>query len=210
MKSIEELLDNNKKWAAEQVSIDPDFFKRLEALQSPEFLWIGCSDSRVPANQITGTKPGEVFVHRNVANLVVSNDLNMLSVLQYSIEVLKVKHIIVCGHYGCGGINTALMNTDLGILNKWLLNIKEVYRMHKPELDALPTLAAKQDRLVELNVYEQVLNLTKTAIVQKAWAHHQIPHLHGWVYSLKNGILKSILEMPAGSPIDPVFQFNNL
>src|ERR1700722_17863315 len=161
MESFEKLLDENKKWAKEQVRIDPDFFKRLEALQSPDFLWIGCSDSRVPANQITNTKPGEIFVHRNVANLVVNGDLNAMSVVQYSVEVLKVKHIIVTGHYGCGGIAAAMTNTDFGILNKWLRHIKDVYRLHKNEVDALPTQQARLDRMTELNVEEQVMNLSK-------------------------------------------------
>lgn len=207
MVAFEKLLDENKKWAAEQVKIDPEFFSRLEALQSPEFLWIGCSDSRVPANQITNTKPGEVFVHRNIANLVVPNDLNMLSVLQYSVEVLKVKHIIVCGHYGCGGVAAALTAKDFGILNKWLRNIKDVYRIHQKEVDALPTLKEKQDRMVELSVQEQVMNLAKTAIVQKAWKERKGPDIHGWVYSLHNGILKQIYDMPAGSKVDPIYQF---
>jgi len=176
-------------------------------LQSPDFLWIGCSDSRVPANQITGTKPGEIFVHRNVANLVVNGDINLLSVLQYSVEVLKVKHIIVCGHYGCGGGQAAMTNQSFGVLNNWLRNIKDVYRLHQPEVDALPTTEDKNNRMTELNVQEQVLNLAKTAIVQSAWKKELRPYLHGWVYSLKNGILKSILEMPPNSPVNPIYKF---
>lgn len=210
MKSFEKLLSENKKWAKEQVEIDPDFFKRLEALQSPEFLWIGCSDSRVPANQITNTKPGEIFVHRNVANLVVTGDLNAMSVVQYSVEVLKVKHIIVTGHYGCGGIAAAMTNTDFGILNKWLRHIKDVYRLHKKEVDALPTQQERLDRMTELNVEEQVMNLAKLNIIQKAWKEENRPYLHGWVYSLHNGILKSIMEMPPRTKIDPIYTFEKL
>jgi len=207
MKPFEKLLEDNRKWAKAQVEEDPDFFKRLESLQSPEFLWIGCSDSRVPANQITGTKPGEIFVHRNVANLVVNGDLNMLSVLQYSVEVLKVQHVIVVGHYGCGGIQAAMTNKDFGILNKWLRNIKDVYNKHKAEVDALPTETERLERMTELNVQEQVMNLAKTAIIQRAWREENRPYLHGWVYSLKNGLIKSILEMPPHSKIDPIYQF---
>jgi len=195
MTPIDILLDNNKKWAEAQIEVDPAFFKRLEALQSPEFLWIGCSDSRVPANQITGTKPGEVFVHRNVANLVVENDLNAMSVIQYSVEVLKVKHIIVCGHYGCGGIQAALSDQKWGLLDKWLYHIKSVYLKYKAEIDALPTQQERLNRLVELNVHEQILTLSKTPIVLNAWKNENSPQLHGWVYSLGNGILKSIIEV---------------
>ena len=207
MKNFEELLEANKKWAQQQVDSDPDFFKRLEALQSPEYLWIGCSDSRVPANEITGTKPGEIFVHRNVANLVVNGDMNLLSVLHYAVEVLKVKHIIVCGHYGCGGVQAAMTNQSFGVLNNWLRNIKDIYRLHQKEIDALPTEQEKVNRLTELNVSEQVMNLAKTGIIQSAWKKEQRPYLHGWVYSLGNGILKSILEMPPNSPISPVYTF---
>jgi|ERR1043165_3310305 carbonic anhydrase len=207
MNTFEKLLEDNKKWAAKQVEADPDFFKRLENLQTPEFLWIGCSDSRVPANEITDTKPGEIFVHRNVANLVVNGDMNLLSVLHYSVEVLKVKHIIVCGHYGCGGVNAAMTGKSYGVLNNWLRNIKDVYRLHQEEVDALPTVEERNNRMAELNVQEQVLNLAKTGIIQNAWKRDQKPYLHGWVYSLKNGILKSILEMPPNSPIDPIYKF---
>ncbi len=207
MKSFELLLENNKKWAQGQIEVDPDFFKRLEALQTPEFLWIGCSDSRVPANEITDTKPGEIFVHRNIANLVVNGDMNLLSVLQYSVEVLKVKHIIVCGHYGCGGVNAAMSNKSFGTLDNWLRNIKDVYRLHKEEIDALPDQAAKSHRMTELSVQEQIYNLAKSTVIQNAWKQEQRPYLHGWVYSLGNGILKSIVEMPPNSPMDPVYKF---
>lgn len=207
MENFKKLLEENKKWAARQIEVDPDFFNRLEALQSPEFLWIGCSDSRVPANEITNTRPGEIFVHRNVANLVVNGDINLLSVLQYSVEVLKVKHIIVCGHYGCGGIQAAMTNQSFGVLNNWLRNIKDVYRLHQSEVDALPNAEEKNNRMTELNVQEQVMNLAKTGIIQSAWKKEQRPYLHGWVYSLKNGILKSILEMPPNTPVNPIYKF---
>ena len=210
MQSFEKLLAGNKAWAAQTTATDPDFFKRLEAIQQPEFLWIGCSDSRVPANEITDTKPGEIFVHRNVANLVVNTDLNLLTVLHYSVEILQVKHIIVCGHYGCGGIKAAMTNNDYGIINKWLHNIKDIYRLHQVEVDHLRTEQERIDRMVELNVREQVINLAKTSLIQQCWKKEQRPFLHGWVYSLGNGILQSILEMPPGSPVDPIYQYHNL
>lgn len=209
MKSYEKLLLENKAWAAEKIAVDPDFFNRLTHLQTPEFLWIGCSDSRVPANEITGTQPGEIFVHRNVANMVVHTDLNLLSVLQYAVEVLKVKHIIVCGHYGCGGVLAAMTNNSYGIINKWLRNIKDVYRFHQEELENLPA-DQRSDRLVELNVQEQVMNLAKTSIVQKAWKERQHPNLHGWVYGLNNGLIKPIFELPAGTHLDHIYEFDNL
>ncbi len=210
MKSYERLLLENKAWAAEKLQDDPEFFSRLSHLQTPEFLWIGCSDSRVPANEITGTEPGEIFVHRNIANMVVHTDLNLLSVLQYAVEVLHVKHIIVCGHYGCGGVKAALTQHSFGIINKWLRNIKDVYRYHREEVDALETDEERVDKLIELNVTEQVMNLAKTSIVQKSWKENNYPHLHGWVYSIENGIIKPIYEMPAGTHIDPIYEFDNL
>jgi carbonic anhydrase len=210
MVSYEKLLVDNKAWASEQNKIDPGFFKRLAAQQAPEFLWIGCSDSRVPADKITGTVPGEIFVHRNIANLVVNSDINLLSVLQYAVEVLKVKHIIVCGHYGCGGIKAAMGQHHFGIINYWLKNIKDIYRLHRDEVDALPTEEMKADKLVEINVREQVFNLAKTSIVQKAWKEEKRPHLHGWVYGLKDGIIKPVFEMNAGASIDPLFEYDNL
>jgi carbonic anhydrase len=210
MKVYEKLLLENKAWAAEKLMDDPEFFSRLEHLQTPEFLWIGCSDSRVPANEITGTQPGEIFVHRNIANMVVHTDLNLLSVLQYAVEVLKVKHIIVCGHYGCGGVKAAMTKNSFGIINKWLRNIKDVYRFHREEIDNAPNEDAKLNKLIELNVQEQVMNLAKTSIVQKAWQTRQAPHLHGWVYSLGNGIIKPVFEMAAGTHIDELYEFDNL
>src|SRR5688572_24052863 len=179
MYSYERLLLENKAWAKEMVTDDPEYFKRLSQLQTPEFLWIGCSDSRVPANQITGIRPGEIFVHRNVANLVINTDVNLLSVLDYAVNHLKVKHVIVCGHYGCGGVKAAATKTDFKyVLNMWLRNIKDVYRIHRAKLDAVKDEEERYDLLVELNVQEQVQNLSKTSIIQRAWKSEQRPDLH--------------------------------
>ncbi|MEY2647742.1 MAG: hypothetical protein RL282_455 [Bacteroidota bacterium] len=210
MKPYEKLLSENKAWAAERIAHDPEFFSRLANVQSPEYLWIGCSDSRVPPDQITGTNPGEIFIHRNIANMVVHTDLNMLSVLQYAVEVLKVKHVIVCGHYGCGGVKAAMTHQSFGIINKWLRNIKDVYRFHQEEVNSLKSEEDRLNKLIELNVKEQVMNLAKTSIIQKAWKESHIPHLHGWVYGLDDGVIKPIFEMTANTPIDPIYQFDNL
>ncbi|MFN8275910.1 MAG: carbonate dehydratase [Chitinophagales bacterium] len=210
MKELDKLLAENRHWAGEMIAHDPDFFNRLSKLQTPEFLWIGCSDSRVPANEITGTQPGEIFVHRNVANLVVHTDLNLLSVLQYAVEILKVQHIIVCGHYGCGGVRAAMTNQSLGIIDKWLRNIKDVYRIHRDELGAIADEELRTNRLTELNVREQVMNLAKTAIIQKAWKNENRPDLHGWVYGLHDGILHPVFDMKAGDPLDPLYEYDNL
>ena len=211
MNSYEKLLLENKAWAADKVEDDPEYFNRLAHLQTPEFLWIGCSDSRVPANEITGTQPGEIFVHRNVANLVINNDVNLLSVLDYAVNHLKVRHVIVCGHYGCGGIKAAITNHDFkAVLNMWLRNIKDVYRIHRAELDAINNEDMKENRLVELNVQEQIFNLAKTSIIQRAWRNEQRPHLHGWVYGLKDGLIKPVCEMNAGTHIDPLYEYDDL
>lgn len=211
MKLYEKLLLENKAWAAEKLKADPEYFNRLAHLQSPDFLWIGCSDSRVPANEITGTQPGEIFVHRNVANMVVNTDVNLLSVLDYAVNHLKVKHVIVCGHYGCGGIKAATTNTDFKpVLNMWLRNIKDVIRLHRKELDNITDENARIDRLTELNVQEQVFNLAKTSIIQKAWKHEQRPHLHGWVYGLKDGIINPVFEMKAGTHIDEIYEYDDV
>jgi carbonic anhydrase len=211
MKPYELLLNDNKLWAARKLAEDPGFFERLLHLQSPEFLWIGCSDSRVPANEITGTDPGEIFVHRNVANVVINTDVNLLSVLDYAVNHLKVRHVIVCGHYGCGGIKAALTNTDYKpVLNMWLRNIKDVYRLHRAELDRFPNEESRCDKLVELNVREGVMNLAKTSIIQRAWQNEQRPDLHGWVYGLKDGIIKPVFEMKSGTHIDPIYEYDNL
>ena len=210
MQTYEKLLLENKVWAQKRVEDDPEFFKRLTDIQKPEFLWIGCSDSRVPANEITGTQPGEIFVHRNIANLVVHTDTNLLSVVDYAVTHLEVKHIIVCGHYGCGGIKAAMSNNDYNqVLNMWLRNIKDVHRKHFTELDAVKEEAAKLNRLTELNVIEQVMHLAKTSIVQKAWQHRQAPDLHGWVYSLKDGLINPVFEMKANTAIDPLYKYHN-
>jgi carbonic anhydrase len=208
MKPYERLLLENKAWAQEKVSIDKQYFLRLSRLQTPEFLWIGCSDSRVPANEITNTEPGEIFVHRNIANMVVHTDFNLLSVLQYAVEVLKVKHVIVCGHYGCGGIKAAMTNQQLGLINKWLRNIKDVYRFHRDEIDDLGNLEARADRLAELNVKEQVMNLAKTSIVQIAWKTENRPTLHGWIYGLKDGILNELCVMDPNTRIDSLYEYD--
>ena len=211
MNSYEKLLSDNKTWAEQQIEKDPGFFKRLSSLQTPEFLWIGCSDSRVPADKITGTQPGEIFVHRNIANMVVHTDVNLLSVLDFAVNHLKVRHVIVCGHYGCGGVKAAMTNHDYKyVLNMWLRNIKDVYRLHREELMAIANEEQRTDRLVELNVKEQVMHLSKTSIIQRAWQNEHRPHLHGWVYGLKDGLIKPVFEMEAGTPIDPLYEYDDL
>jgi carbonic anhydrase len=208
MNPFEQLLDNNKIWAAQKVAEDKDFFKRLQDQQAPKFLWIGCSDSRVPANEITNTQPGEIFVHRNVANMVVHTDMNLLTVLEYAVKVLKVEHVLVVGHYGCGGVKAAMTNDNLGIINPWLKHIKDVYRLHREEINALATHDQQVDRLIELNVQEQVMNLAKTITIQEAWRKEQRPHLHGWVYGLKDGLINPVFHMPPDSRIDPIYEFD--
>ncbi len=211
MKLYEKLLLENKAWAAEKIQDDPDYFNRLAHLQTPAFLWIGCSDSRVPANEITGTQPGEIFVHRNIANMVVNTDVNLLSVLDYAVNHLKVKHVIVCGHYGCGGVKAATTNADFKpVLNMWLRNIKDVIRLHRKELDAIENEQSRINRLTELNVKEQVFNLAKTSIIQRAWKHEQRPHLHGWVYGLTDGIINPVFEMEAGTHIDEIYEYDDV
>jgi len=211
MNAYDKLLLQNKAWAGEKVEDDPDFFKRLAKVQTPEFLWIGCSDSRVPANEITHTQPGEIFVHRNIANLVVNTDVNLLSVLSYAVGHLKVKHVIVCGHYGCGGVKASMTKTDFRpVLNMWLRNIKDVYRLHRDELDAISNEDQRADRLVELNVKEQVINLAKTSIIQRTWAQDKAPHLHGWVYGLEDGLIKPVFDLAPGTPIDSLYEYENL
>jgi carbonic anhydrase len=208
---IKKLLMENKAWAAEKVAEDPEYFERLAHLQTPEFLWIGCSDSRVPANEITGTQPGEIFVHRNIANLVIHTDVNLLSVLEYAVSHLKVNHVIVCGHYGCGGIRAAMGNHDFKqVLNMWLRNIKDVYRLHREELEKIKDMDLRADRLVELNVKEQLTHLAKTSIIQRAWKHEKRPHLHGWVYGLKDGLIKSVFEMGFDTKIDSLYAYDDL
>jgi len=211
MHSYEKLLSENKAWAGRMTKEDPDYFNRLSHIQSPEFLWIGCSDSRVPANEITGTQPGEIFVHRNIANMVVHTDVNLLSVLEFAVVHLAVKHVIVCGHYGCGGIRAAMTNHDYKqVLNMWLRNIKDVYRLHREELETINDFDRRADRLTELNVREQVMHLAKTSIIQRAWKNTGRPHLHGWVYGLKDGVIKPVFEMQANASIDPLYEYDDL
>jgi carbonic anhydrase len=202
-----QLLENNKKWVDEQLAIDKDFFKDLAKGQNPQLLWIGCSDSRVPANEIIGGKPGDVFVHRNIANMVVHSDMNMLSVLDYAVNVLKVRHVIVCGHYGCGGVKAAMGNSSIGIIDNWIRHIKDVYRLHKEELDSIESEDKRFNRFVELNVREQVFDLAKTSIVQNAWQNDQKLFLHGWVYGLNSGYVTDLnVNISSEKDLDDVYQ----
>ncbi len=207
MDSYKKLLLGNQAWVADKLAVHPDYFARQADQQSPEFLWIGCSDSRVPAEDVTGAEPGELFVHRNIANLVVHTDLNMLSVLQYAVEVLKVQHVVVCGHYNCGGIKNAMGRKNLGLINKWLRHIKDVYRIHSRELACLADPQDRYDRLVELNVIEQVQNLAQTSLVQTAWRQRNSPIIHGWVYDLRTGFLKELACLRPGSQLDDIYMF---
>ena len=192
MSKLDALFENNRQWATRVKTSDPDFFEKLAAQQNPEYLWIGCSDSRVPANQIVGLLPGEIFVHRNVANVVVHTDFNCLTVLQYAVDVLKVKHVIVVGHYGCGGIRAAYQNADNGLIDNWLRNIKDVQHRHRAQIEALDDEDARLDLLCELNVVTQVSHVCHTTIAQRAWARGQLLSVHGWVYSLQDGLLKDL------------------
>ncbi|MEW6594614.1 MAG: carbonate dehydratase [Thermodesulfobacteriota bacterium] len=192
MRVLKHLFDNNKRWAARIKAQDPEFFSKLSRQQSPEYLWIGCADSRVPANEIVDMMPGEIFVHRNIANVVVHTDLNCLSVIQYAVEVLKVKHIIVCGHYGCGGVRAALDNSEHGLIDNWLRHIQDVYRYHQAAVDAEPDETRRFNLLCELNVVEQVANVCHTTIVQNAWKAGQQLSVHGWIYSIDDGIIKDM------------------
>ena len=186
------LLDNNKVWVSKNLEKDPDFFNRLAHGQQPPLLWIGCSDSRVPANEIIGAQPGEVFVHRNIANMVIHTDISMLSVLDYAVNVLNVKHIIVCGHYGCGGVQAAMSNKHIGLIDNWIRHIKDVYRHHATELNAIDAEKDRFNRFVELNVEEQVFDLAKTSIVQGAWKKKKELHIHGWVYDIADGLINDL------------------
>ena len=199
MRILRKLFDNNREWARKIKESDPDFFTKLSRQQNPEYLWIGCSDSRVPSNQIVGMLPGEIFVHRNIANVVIHTDLNILSVIQYAVEVLKVKHIIICGHYGCGGIRAALEKRSYGLIDTWLRHIKDVYRHHQEKFDAIADENERLNLLCELNVIEQVANVCHTSIVQKAWGSGQDLAVHGWIYSIEDGILKDLNVCVTGS-----------
>lgn len=203
------ILDNNKQWVQDQLAIDPDYFSDLSKGQNPPLLWIGCSDSRVPANEIIGAKPGEVFVHRNIANLVIHTDMNMLSVLDYAVNALKVKHIIVCGHYGCGGVKAAMGNESIGIIDNWIRHIKDLYRIHEVELKSIENETKRFNRLVELNVIEQVYDLAKTSIVQNAWKIGQDLSLHGWVYGLNSGYVTDLnVNFSCNKDLDEVFKLD--
>lgn len=201
------LLDNNKKWVESQLALDKDFFNDLAKGQNPQLLWIGCSDSRVPANEIVGGKPGDVFVHRNIANMVVHSDMNMLSVLDYAVNVLKVKHVIVCGHYGCGGVKAAMGNDSIGIIDNWIRHIKDVYRLHDEYLNSIVDEKERFNAFVELNVKEQVFDLAKTSIVQAAWRNGQNLTLHGWAYGLNSGYVTDLeVNMSCNKELDEVYQ----
>jgi carbonic anhydrase len=189
---VTDLFANNRAWAAEMVRRDPEFFTRLAEQQAPQYLWIGCSDSRVPANEIVGLLPGEMFVHRNIANVVVHADLNCLSVIQFAVEVLRVRHVIVCGHYGCGGVRAALCDEKLGLCDNWLRHVQDVRAKHRLQLNELPTEAERHSRLCELNVLEQVVNVSKTTIVRDAWARGQELAVHGWIYDIRDGLLRDL------------------
>ncbi|MGB8705721.1 MAG: carbonate dehydratase [Gillisia sp.] len=209
MELYKQLLDNNKKWVETKLKLDSQFFKRLAEGQQPPILWIGCADSRVPANEIIGAEPGEVFVHRNIANMVIHSDMNMLSVLDYAVNVLKVRHVIVCGHYGCGGINAAMGNQSIGLIDNWIRHIKDIYRLHKTQLDAIEDEKERFDKFVELNVKEQVFDLAKTSIVQNAWENNQQLGIHGWVYGVHDGIIKDLdVNVYNDSELDKVYQLN--
>jgi len=201
------ILDNNKKWVEDKLSINPNYFNNLAEGQQPPLLWIGCSDSRVPANEIIGAEPGEVFVHRNIANMVLHTDMNMLSVLDYAVNALKVKHVIVCGHYGCGGVKAAMGNNSIGIIDNWIRHIKDVYRFHHKELDAITDEKERFNKFVELNVKEQVFDLAKTSIVQSAWKNGQELSIHGWVYGLNSGYVTDLgVNFSSDNDLDNVYQ----
>ena len=200
MRTLSQLFENNRAWAADMARQDPDFFRRLSTQQSPLYLWIGCSDSRVPANQIVGLVPGEMFVHRNVANVVVHTDLNCLSAIQFAVDVLRVEHIIVCGHYSCGGILAALQDNKLGLIDNWLRHVQDVRAKHRAQIDSLETEDKQHARLCELNVIEQVENLSRTTVVRDAWSRGQILNVHGWIYDLSDGLLRDLEVSVASEP----------
>ncbi|MGL1935212.1 MAG: carbonic anhydrase [Fibrobacterales bacterium] len=208
--SIKGLLAGNKEWVETMSQADPNFFDSLKDGQSPEYLWIGCSDSRVPATEITNKHPGSIFVHRNIANMVVHTDSNLLSVVNYAVKVLKVKHIIVCGHYGCGGVQAAMGNEKFGFLDNWLVHIKDVYRLHKKELDSISDSDERHKRFVELNISEQVNNLSMVSAIQEEWISGEYPYIHGWVYSLENGIIKDLeISVNSSEHLDEVYRYQS-
>lgn len=206
-----QILENNKEWVEKSLALDPNYFADLAKGQTPPLLWIGCSDSRVPANEIIGAKPGEVFVHRNIANMVVHSDMNMLSVLDYAVNVLKVKHVIVCGHYGCGGVKAAMGNQSVGIIDNWIRHIKDEYRLHDKYLNSIEDETERFNAFVEVNAKEQVYNLAKTSIVQGAWKNGQDLTLHGWVYGLNSGFVTDLnVNISSNEELDDVYQLINL
>ena len=210
MQTPSKLLLENKAWSEEISRKDPSYFERLAVEQKPDFLWIGCADSRVPAETVVNAQPGEIFVHRNIANQVITTDFNCLSVLQYAISVLKVKHVIVCGHYGCGGVKAALQPQSAGLViaNKWLLHIKDVYRLHQQELESIDP-SKKVDRLIELNIIEQVYRLAHTSIIQSVWKHGHKPTLHGWVYGLNDGLINELIKLDHNTQIHPIYRYTD-
>jgi carbonic anhydrase len=206
--SHKHLLEGNMKWVENTKKFNPEFFSVLAKSQKPDFLWIGCSDSRVPATEITNTLPGSIFVQRNIANMVVHTDSNLLSVVNYAVKVLKVKHIIVCGHYGCGGVLAAMSNKNFGFLDNWLLHIKDTYRHHAKELDSITVEEERADRFVELNILEQVRNLAKVSFIQEEWENSELPYIHGWVYSLKDGLIKDLgFTLNSAKDLGNVYQY---
>lgn len=207
MDKIKKLLLENKAWAQSKVEVDKEYFSKMAVDQKPEYLWIGCSDSRVPPSEITNTDPGEMFVHRNIANLVVHTDMNFLSVLQFAVESLKVRHIIVCGHYNCGGVKAALLQKSIGLIDNWVRNIKDTYFYHKVEIDAVKDEMGKVNRLVELSVISQVRNLAHTSIIQGAWKNFHQPYIHGWVYDINTGLLKQLITLEPDTHIDSVYRY---
>jgi len=210
MHEKDKLFLSNRAWASEKLGQDPDYFSDLAKDQNPAYLWIGCSDSRVPANEIIGAQPGELFVHRNIANLVVHTDLNLLSVLEYAVTHLQVKHIILCGHTGCGGVKAAMTHSNFDLLNKWLRNLKDVYYHHQDEVNSITDETERLNKMVEINVIEQVNNLIKTSVVQRAWQNRQYPIIHGWVYEMETGLLKSVVEKDHTSEIEDIYRFTDV
>ena len=206
--SSQKLLRNNREWSTLKRKEDADFFNKLSKGQSPEYLWIGCSDSRVPANEVTKTRPGEIFVHRNIANVVIQTDMNLLSVLYFAVDILQIRHVIVCGHYACGGVNAAMQNKDFGFVNNWLRSIKEVYAKHRKLLEKIKDIKKRENRLVELNVIEQTNNLGKTRIVQRAWKNSSL-QIHSWVFDCTTGLIKDLdYRLNSADDIDPIFRYD--
>ena len=208
MELYNKFLENNRNWVKRMIENDPTYFSKLAEGQKPPLLWIGCADSRVPANEIIGAAPGEVFVHRNIANMVVHTDMNMLSVLDYAVNVLEVQHVVVCGHYGCGGVRAAMSNQQFGLIDNWIRHIKDVDRLHQDELEAITDPAEKENRFIELNVIEQVYDLSKTSIIQNSWTRSKLPYIHGWVYDIRNGIIKDLkCSVNENNDLPKVYQF---